>query len=1185
MVRGNRSFWWLTASQALGAFNDNAFRQFILLLALSLGTTIQLPLGLDAQAIAMGIFASAFVLLALLGGSLADRFSKRRVIVGMNLVEVFAMLLGFFALASASWISTQAAVYASLVVLFVMGSQSALFGPSKYGILPELVPEEDLTRANGIISMTTQLGIVGGMVIAGGLIELLRIGSEEGLRFPVHYAGFFFVTVATIGFACSLGVRKVPAADPTRKLELGIHRVPIHAVREFRWLAQDRQLLVAIVASSWYWLIAGLSVPALNAYGSEVLGRLSSGSTLFFWVAIGIATGSLLTSRLSKSSIELGLIPIGALIMACGFSAIYWIDALMVTVDSFQFISLFLPLEQILACGLLFLAGIGGGLYVVPLLAFIQQRPSKEEKGRVTGIHELANFCFILISAAVYQVLAGSSLLDLRPQQVMIAVAALTLFGSAAIFFCIPHLAVRLTLWSLIHSIYRITVLNPERIPKSGGALIVANHVSYADPFLVGASMPRYVRYLIHRDLMKVRVVGFFARMMRAIPGASTDKPREILKSLDEAGKAVAEGDLTCIFAEGGISRTGNLLPFSRGLERVAKTAEVPVIPVYLGRVWGSIFSFRGGKFFFKRPLKLPYPVTVAIGEPLPPGSSAAQVRRAVQELSVEVLESRRQEGRTLATEFFEMAKRRGGHPAIVEHQKDPISYRKLLIATLLLRRKWQDQLADQTDVGVLLPAGAGGAIVNLTLAILGKTSVNLNFTAGKQNLRSAIEQTGLKTIITADAFLSKLDLNRSEFAEDLNWVDLPTTLKSSTTGEKVRAKLQSLLPKSRLVRLSGVPQDPDAVATVVFSSGSTGDPKGVMLTHHNILSNVRSVSQVFDPRRDDRVVGVLPFFHSFGYAVTIWFPFLGGITAIYHPNPMDVKVIADLLREQHGTIFLSTPTFYRSYLRRFEREDFASVRLAVCGAEKLKSSLAQEWEEKFGVAIMEGYGCTELSPVVSVNLPDVVRPGVRQQGQKLGTIGHPLPGVVPKVVDPETFADLEVGEEGLLLIKGPNVMKGYLGRPKETAKVIRDGWYVTGDIARLDADGFITITDRLSRFSKLGGEMVPHILVEEKLQEVVDQAMREATSSQSENLPPQVAVTSIPDEAKGEKLVVVHTPLPLEIEDLLSEVGAKELPKLWLPRRDAFVEVAEVPKLGSGKLDLKAVRSIALDHFDLSPK
>ena len=502
------------------------------------------------------------------------------------------------------------------------------------------------------------------------------------------------------------------------------------------------------------------------------------------------------------------------------------------------------------------------------------------------------------------------------------------------------------------------------------------------------------------------------------------------------------------------------------------------------------------------------------------------------------------------------------------------MSYRKMLISVLVMRRLLRDRVAGEERVGVLLPSGNAGALVNLALAVLGKTSVNLNFTAGKESFESAIEQCGLKTIITSPRFLSKI-----EMAADPRHLHLEDLLVEATTGVKLKATLLSLLPSFVLQRLPGVPRDPDADVTIIFSSGSTGQPKGVRLTHHNILSNVRSLAQVFDPVATDRILGVLPFFHSFGYTATVWLPFLTGFGAVYHVNPSDSKVIAELIRDHRATIMISTPTFYGTYLRRFSGDDLASIRLAVSGAEKLKSSLREQWYEKFGEEIFEGYGCTELSPGVSVNLPDVEDGDVKHTGHRPGTIGHPLPGVAVKVVDPETEADLPCGEAGMLWVKGPNVMAGYLGNEEATAKVLRDGWYVTGDVASLDRDGFISITGRLARFAKIGGEMVPHLKVEETVQQLVDRRQPQAAEARDGGDGPEVAVTSVPDERRGERLVVLLSKVDASIEELHDELQATDLPKLWIPRRDAFFQVESLPKLGSGKLDLQAVSRLAADR------
>lgn len=1150
----NRSFKALTVTQLLGAFNDNVFRQFILLIALNVSVS-WLPI--DGQSMAMGVFALPFVLFAILGGSIGDRFRKRDVIVAAKMLEIFAMALGMAAF-FLQGIDPNLSIIAMLGVLFLMGTQSAFFGPSKYGILPEMVNEKDLTRANGIVNMTTNVAIILGTVVAGLLFTFLNGDNYPPAAHPYWWSGFFFIAVAAVGWGSSLYIGKGrDAADPERPLRWN----PIDGIREVKFLASDRPLLGAVLATSWFFLIGALALSVLNVCGKEILGLGDGGSRLFFFVASGIAIGSLLASRLSGDHIEIGIVPIGGIMMTVGFGLVPFVN------------------ETLLAYGsTLVLAGIGGGLFLVPLAAFVQDRATGKEKGRVQGAQEMLTFLFIFASAILFEIFQNDQLMALGPEGSVLALAVLSLIGTLGVSLAVPHISVRFPLWLLVHAIYRITVIGGEKIPRRGGVLIVANHLSYADPFLVGSAVPRFVHFLAHRQFSGRSLIGIATGMMRAIPVSSEDGPRAIIRALDEAGKRAEEGNVVCIFAEGGISRTGNLLPFSKGLERIARKGNVPIVPMYLDRVWGSIFSFRGKRFFFKRPLRIPYPITIAIGDPLDSKTSARDVRQAVQELSSVALDSRKEQGVTLATRFLTSARKAPRRIAAIELDKS-VTYRKFLILVLLLRRKLRAKFADQQHIGVLLPAGIGGASSNIAVAVMGKTVTNLNFTAGNDALRSACQQTGLKTIISAKMFLDKIDLDPKEFAPDVEVIDLPSLLlREVTKTDKVMALLTSLLPSFALRNLPGVPRDPNEDASVMFSSGSTGTPKGVRLTHHNILSNVRSISQVFDVDNKDRVVGSLPFFHVFGYTVTLWFPLANAIGAIYHPNPMDTDALATLTREHKGTLFLSTPTFYRTYLRKFEPVDFQTIRLAGAGAEKLKASLAEAWEKKFNCPLLEGYGCTELSPVVSVNLPDIKGSHATQKTRKFGSIGMPIPGVVTRIVHPETLEDVPPGEAGLLLIKGPSVMKGYLGADDLTDEAFLGEWYKTGDIAKMDEEGFLSITDRLSRFSKLGGEMVPHVLVEEALQDLVDQHLDPDSQEGGDS---QVAVTAVPDEAKGEKLVVVHGPLPIEPANLVEELRGNEgLPNLWIPRPDSFIEVPKIPTLGTGKVDLKALKQIATDAY-----
>ena len=357
----------------------------------------------------------------------------------------------------------------------------------------------------------------------------------------------------------------------------------------------------------------------------------------------------------------------------------------------------------------------------------------------------------------------------------------------------------------------------------------------------------------------------------------------------------------------------------------------------------------------------------------------------------------------------------------------------------------------------------------------------------------------------------------------------------------------------------------------MIFTSGSTGVPKAVMLTHHNIGTNVQSIEQVVHPRVNDVVLGIVPFFHSLGFMVTLWGPLLLEVRVAYHYSPLDAKQIGQLTRARKATILLATPTFLRSYLKRCDAEELKSLEVVVAGAEKLPIPLCEAFAQKFGVRPIEGYGTTELSPLVSVNVP-ASRSQSPEVDCKEGSVGRPVPSVSVSVVDPESYEPLPVGTPGMLLVKGPNVMKGYLHDPEATAKVMHNGWYVTGDIAKLDSDGFIYITGRLSRFSKIGGEMVPHLKIEEALQDIL---------GDSEHGEITAAVTAIPDERKGERLVVVHTRLGLTPEEICKRLQSSGLPNLWIPAADSFVEVQTIPILGSGKVDLKALNEVAKHHFN----
>jgi len=361
---------------------------------------------------------------------------------------------------------------------------------------------------------------------------------------------------------------------------------------------------------------------------------------------------------------------------------------------------------------------------------------------------------------------------------------------------------------------------------------------------------------------------------------------------------------------------------------------------------------------------------------------------------------------------------------------------------------------------------------------------------------------------------------------------------------------------------------------TIVFTSGSTGVPKGVMLTQRNIMSNVEGIDHVASFTADDTMVGILPFFHSMGYTATLWAPMACNLRGVYHFSPLDAKVVGKLTEKFAGTIIVATPTFLRSYMRRCTPEQFKTLDAVVAGAERLPTELCDEFEAKFGTRPVEGYGATELAPITSVNIPPSRQPDKKFQVDcKEGTVGRPMPNIAAKTTNLETGEELGPNEPGMLWIKGPNVMKGYLDMEEATAEVLEDGWYKTGDVALIDDDGFIKITGRISRFSKIGGEMVPHLKIEEVLSRLLDQTPDDDSDDHL-----TVAVTAVPDKKKGERLIVLHTKVAKTAEEMQGALKQEGLPNIFVPASDSFFEVEKLPLLGTGKLDLKGIKDLALD-------
>jgi acyl-[acyl-carrier-protein]-phospholipid O-acyltransferase/long-chain-fatty-acid--[acyl-carrier-protein] ligase len=1117
----NRSFFWLNTTQFLGALNDNLFKLLLIFFLINIQGTVDAG---KISALAGAVFVIPFLVFSPLAGFFADRVAKSRVIVTAKVSEVLIMTLGAIAL----WISSPAMLY---LALFLMALQSTFFSPAKYGIVPELVSKQNLSKANGMIEAFTYLAIILGTV-AATMVPTVTGGNYRA-------TGFILVIISVLGFAASTRINKTSpkarnSSNPVADMK--------HALKLVR---KDRHLTMAVAGSSLFMLVGAFVQLNLIPLGIQEFGLTQEQSgALFLLAAFGIGSGSLLAGRLSGRNVELGVVPIGAMLL---FGASTYVG---VVTNSLVVTSIAIAV-----------LGIGAGLFIVPLHSFIQFRAPELHRGKILAVMNFLGWFGVLVAAILTHLV---NVAWGQPAHVgFIGLGALLAIITVIAVIVLPDFLMRFFALILMKFVYRVKVEGLENIPVEGGALLVANHVSWVDSFLLLSTQQRRIRFLMERDIYNSHRFRIFFRLMKTIPISSTDNRKQLIGSIKSARKALDDGYLVCIFAEGMLTRNGTLQAFRPGFKKIVKGTNHPVIPTHLGGIWGSIFSYKYGPMMSTIPKSLPGPVIISYGEALPTSTSANEVRQAVMELSGHYFDARKNPAHTISHRFIQSARRNWGKLAISDSTGQKLSYGKTLCVALLLNESLNNECNNQSSIGVLLPPSVAGSLANIAITVSGRVPVNLNYSVPQSNLASVIEQAEIHTVITSRKFLSKL-----------GWEKLPANqvfIEDHLTPPDYRQVFKTWL-KARCLPagylLNDQEKSSDDLATIIFSSGSTSEPKGVMLSHHNILSNVDALNMVFSVDGRDNACGILPFFHSFGFTGTLWFPLLSGFSVTYHPSPLDCKRIAKAVRDFQSTFLLATPTFLNSYLRKIDKDDFKSLRVVISGAEKLNNKLAQDFYSKFNIMPLEGYGATELSPVVAISLPDVSIANVTQTGSDPGSVGRPLPGVAVRIVDPESDQVLDPNIPGMIEIKGPNVMVGYLNQPELTDQTIRDGWYRTGDIGCFDHKGFLQITGRLSRFSKIGGEMIPHGAIEEVFFHAIES---DETS---------IAVTSIADEKKGEKIVVLYLPSAGGVNKLRAVMDKCSLPNLWKPAADSYLQVDSIPLLGSGKLDLRKINELAKQQF-----
>jgi acyl-[acyl-carrier-protein]-phospholipid O-acyltransferase / long-chain-fatty-acid--[acyl-carrier-protein] ligase len=1101
-------------------------------------------------AIVNGLILIPFILLFSPAGFISDRFKKpvvmqwaARLAVVVALIITLSYYQGWF--------------YLAFAMTFVLAVQSALYSPAKYGYIRDLLGSDHLSEGNGWTQSISMIAILGGIVIFSLLFENILADNHIVNAEPstiiqmIAPLGWLLVLGTVIQALFAQRLPETPAGNSQQTFDIAAYFKGQLIQQNIRELWSQKSILHSIFAISVFWTVSQVLLAVFPAYAKSTMGETNTFviQSIMALAGIGIMAGAMIAGYLSRNHINLGLVPIGAIGFA--ISLILLVDIESLSNAAFIF----------------FMFGLSGSLLTIPLNALIQFYAQEEQLGKVlAGNNFIQNIAMLLgLSLTVLFSLANYS-----EQWLLSILAIVAVIGAIHAIRTLPQALVRILISALIKGKYRIQIQGIENIPAEGeGMLLLGNHISWLDWGMVQIACPRRVHFVMERAIYERWYLKWFLDMFGVIP-ISASKSKQALEQVKDY---LERGEVVCLFPEGMISYTGQLGEFKRGFERTIEGTSAIIVPFYLRGLWGSRFSRSSTRLQANRSTGLKQDVIVAFGQALAADSDAAAVKQKVFELSIHTWQSYTNTLPCLAEAFIRTAKSVPNDWAITEVKGEPTSYRRLLTGALLFSRHFKH--AEGTNIGMLVPTTTAGAISNMAALIAGKTVVNLNYTASPEAVSSAIEQAEIKTVISSRQFVKRLSAKGMDFApllKQIKVIYLEDLAKKITLSQRISTMAIATLLPSRIIKaLYCSPCDLDDTAAILFSSGSEGAPKGIMLSHRNIMANLKQIADVLNIREDDTVMATLPLFHAFGLTVTCFMPLIEGIPVVCHPDPTDAVAIGKGVAKYRATMLCATGTFLRLYSRNRKLVPmmFDSLRIVVAGAEKLNPDVRDLFERRFHKPILEGYGCTETTPVAGVNLPDTlsIHSWTVQVGNKPGTVGLALPGSTFKIVDPDTMKPLAVDEAGLILIGGSQIMKGYLNNPEKTDEVIveRDGirWYNTGDKGKLDKDGFLTILDRYSRFAKLAGEMVSLGDVEQRVRQALDD--------------PELALVAInlPDEKKGEKVILLlegdHD--AKEVKQQLMDAG---MPALLLPA--SILSVENVPMLGSGKTDFATSRKLAAE-------
>lgn len=1126
-----RRFLPLFVTQFLGAFNDNLFKNAMVML---LTYRLAAESGANAQVmvtLAAGLFILPFFLFSATAGQMADAFDKAVMARWIKLAEIVLMLiagLGFY-------LGHTELLFA---VLFGMGVHSTFFGPIKYALLPQHLGENELLAGNAYIEAGTFLAILLGTILGGLLI--------------LHEGGVALVSggvllIALAGYGASRAIPAAPAPDPTLKISWKIFRETWHIIGFAR---EDRGVFLSIMGISWFWLVGATFLAQFPTFAKDVLAADETVVTLFLTVfSVGIGIGSILCNKLLKGVVQSTYVPIAALFMTVFMVDFYYASLAAVPGSSEALLSAGPFLQHFANWRILidlFCIAVAGGVYIVPLYAIMQSRGENAHRARIIASNNVLNALFMVGSALGTLFMLNQAF---TIPEVFLTIALLN--AVVAVYICqlLPAALMRSVMRLIFTACYGVTLRGLEHYQKAGErVLLVANHTSFLDAALIAAFLPDRITFAVNTHIARKWWIKPFLALVDAYPLNPTNPMAT--KALIEA---IRENRKCMIFPEGRITVTGALMKVYEGPGMIADKSGAVLLPIRIDGAQYTPFSRLKGKvrrrWFPRITLTILPPCNFAVDETLKGRARRQAAGRQLYDVMTRMLlDSSDYRAPLFSTLLDAMATHGKSHIVCEDIERAPLSYRRFVQKSLTLGRLLARKTRRSEYVGLFLPNAVSSALVFFGLQAFGRIPAMLNFSAGAASIVSACRTAGIRSVFTSRRFIDVARLHdvMSDLAAagiDVHYLE--DLRKTVTPADKIYALLALFIPAwlSPHARIKA-----DDAAVVLFTSGSEGTPKGVVLSHANLQANRVQLASRVDFGPQDIVFNALPMFHAFGLTAATVLPLLSGIRVFFYPSPLHYRIVPELAYDTNATILFGTDTFLSGYAKHAHAYDFHAVRYVFAGAEKLREETRKTWTEKFGVRIFEGYGATECAPVLAVGTP---------MHNRAGTVGRLLPGIEYRL---DNVPGIETG--GQLHVSGPNIMLGYLKSDKPgELQPPEGGWYDTGDIVRIDEQDYISIIGRTKRFAKIAGEMVSLAAVEEAAGAMWP-GMRHAA-------------VNLPDAKKGEQIILVTEFKGAERDALMRHFRALNLSELSLPRQ--IVSVETLPLLGSGKTDYNAIKEIAL--------